>query len=148
MDRPEPLSEQVRKRMSTQPVQGTQPELALRRLLHAAGFRYRVGYPVPDAPRRSIDIAFPKKKVAVFIDGCFWHGCPTHAVPPKNNAQWWASKLDANKLRDAATTALLEESGWQVVRLWEHMPPASMLAAVADLWQHELNAKDEGTTTC
>lgn len=142
MDRPRPLSEQVRKRMSTQPVQGTGPELALRRLLHAAGFRYRVGYPVPGAPRRSIDVAFPKKKIAVFIDGCFWHGCPTHAIPPKNNSQWWASKLEANRLRDVATTALLEESGWQVVRLWEHTPPASMLAAVEDLWQHELNAED------
>lgn len=148
MDQPKPISEQVHRRMSAQRTQGTEPELALRRLLHAAGFRYRVGYPVPCAPRRTIDIAFPKKKVAVFIDGCFWHGCPTHAVPPKNNAQWWSSKLEGNKSRDAETTSLLEDSGWRVVRLWEHTSADSMLAAVKKLWQHDSDAEDEGTMKC
>lgn len=148
MNRPKPLSEHIRKRMSAQPVQGTQPELALRRLLHQAGFRYRVGYPVPGATRRTIDIAFTKKKIAVFVDGCFWHGCPIHSVPPKNNADWWAAKLGSNGVRDSDTTALLVESGWEVLRLWEHVPPVDMLSAVTALWHHGKDLNDEGFKKC
>lgn len=99
----------------------TTPELSLRRVLHASGARYRVNYPVPGLPRRSIDIAFPKQRVAVFVDGCFWHGCPTHAVAPKHNGEWWAAKLAGNALRDAATSRHLEALGWTVIRVWEHV---------------------------
>lgn len=116
--------------MSEQKRLGTAPEIALRKLLFAQGLRYRVGYKVPGMPRRTIDIAFPKQKVAVFIDGCFWHGCPEHCVPPKNNAEWWANKLDGNIARDEGTTDHLVASGWTVVRLWEHLSTMEMLPQV------------------
>lgn len=121
-EHPVPLQEWVRKRMSEQRTIGTAPELALRKVLFAMGMRYRVGYKVPGMPRRSIDIAFPGPRVAVFIDGCFWHGCPEHCIPPKNNAAWWKTKLERNVARDKETTEHLQQSGWTVVRLWEHLP--------------------------
>ncbi|MGA4668902.1 very short patch repair endonuclease [Propionibacteriaceae bacterium Y1923] len=120
----------VHRRMVAQKTRDTTPELALRRALHAAGHRYRVNVKVPGAPRRTIDIVFTRQKLAVMVDGCFWHGCPVHSVAPKHNAQWWAEKLARNVARDAETTALLEEAGWTVLRIWEHEDPASALAAV------------------
>lgn len=117
---PEPPSQAVRNHMVAQRRKDTAPEVALRRVLFADGFRYRVNYKVPGSPRRTIDIAFPGRRVAVFIDGCFWHGCPEHSVAPKHNAAWWAKKLAANHDRDLNTTALLERQGWVVLRFWEH----------------------------
>ncbi|WP_081474890.1 very short patch repair endonuclease [Isoptericola variabilis] len=102
----------------------TAPEIALRRLLHADGLRYRVTYPVPGNRRRTIDIAFTRLKVAVFVDGCFWHGCPEHGTSPQSNSDWWAAKVAANQARDRDTDCLLESLGWAVVRIWEHEPPS------------------------
>ena len=110
----------VSARMSTLRRRDTAPELELRRLLHAAGLRYRVAYPVPGRPRRSIDVAFTRRKVAVFVDGCFWHGCPEHGTRPTANSLWWSAKLAANQARDADTSALLVDQGWIVIRVWEH----------------------------
>lgn len=98
----------------------TAPEVALRRQLHAAGLRYRVAYPVPGQRRRTIDIAFTRQKVAVFVDGCFWHGCPEHGTAPRANSEWWRRKLQANHARDLDTNDLLADLGWTVVRIWEH----------------------------
>jgi len=100
----------------------TAPELALRRELHRRGRRFRVGVPVPGMARRTIDIAFSRARVAVFVDGCFWHGCSKHSVPPKSNKGWWQNKLAANQSRDVDTTQHLEAAGWRVVRVWEHTP--------------------------
>ena len=122
-NKPEPLSEAVKKRMEEQPRTGTEPELELRRILFADGLRYRVNYPVPGKPRRTIDIAFPRRRVAVFVDGCFWHLCPEHCVEPRHNREWWREKLARNVARDRETTELLEGQGWCVVRLWEHLSP-------------------------
>ncbi|WP_329055593.1 very short patch repair endonuclease [Streptomyces violaceus] len=116
--------------MSRQASKDTAVELAVRRLLHAAGLRYRVEYPVPGLPRRRIDVAFPRAKVAVLIDGCFWHGCPQHATHPKANADWWRTKLDRNMARDRETTEHLLAAGWTVLRFWEHTPAAEVAAAV------------------
>ena len=111
---------ETRKRMTTQKRTGTKPELALRRALHARGLRYRVdAKPLPDL-RRTADLVFGTAKVAVFLDGCFWHGCELHSRETKSNTLWWRDKIDANKKRDAETTAVLEERGWGVVRIWEH----------------------------
>jgi len=85
--------------MAHQKRQDTKPEVVLRKRLHARGYRFRVAYPVPGMPRRTIDIAFPRRRVAVFVDGCFWHACPTHGVKPKNNKDWWADKLAGNRVR-------------------------------------------------
>ncbi|MGW7240497.1 very short patch repair endonuclease [Streptomyces sp. NPDC054804] len=116
--------------MSRQLSKDTSAELAVRRLLHAAGLRYRVEYPVPGMPRRRIDVAFTGVKVAVLIDGCFWHGCPLHATQPKSNAAWWRNKLDRNMARDRETTDHLAAQGWTVLRFWEHVPPGEVAAAV------------------
>lgn len=111
-------------RLSKQRRRDTKPELALRRLLHAAGLRYRVDRaPLPGLRRRA-DVVFTRAHVAVYVDGCFWHSCPVHATHPRNNAQWWADKLAANVARDRDTDRRLEEAGWTVVRIWEHEDPA------------------------
>ncbi|GGM37835.1 hypothetical protein GCM10010102_36810 [Promicromonospora citrea] len=108
----------------------TKPELDLRRLLHARGLRYRVTYPVPGRPRRTMDVAFTRAKVAIFLDGCFWHGCPEHATQPRANADWWRQKLRDNVERDADTTRVLTDQGWTVLRFWEHEEPASIADAI------------------
>ena len=109
--------------MSIHPRRDTGPELAVRRLLHARGLRYRVCVRVPGAPRRTIDIAFTRAKLAVFIDGCFWHGCLAHGEIPASNHQWWIDKIKHNQARDAQTTDLLRDEGWTVLRIWEHTSP-------------------------
>ncbi|MGW7819084.1 very short patch repair endonuclease [Streptomyces puniciscabiei] len=112
--------------MSRQGSRDTAPEVAVRRLLHAAGLRYRVNRPVPGMPRRTIDIVFTRAKVAIFLDGCFWHGCPEHATHPKANAAWWRAKLDKNMARDLETTEHLQAEGWTVLRFWEHESPEAV----------------------
>ncbi|MEW2179061.1 very short patch repair endonuclease [Streptomyces sp. NPDC005406] len=98
----------------------TKPELLIRRLLHAQGLRYRVAArPLTDL-RRTADIVFRPAKVAVFIDGCYWHGCPDHYVPPKTNSHYWSAKVLRNLTRDRDTDTRLREAGWTVLRFWEH----------------------------
>jgi DNA mismatch endonuclease (patch repair protein) len=118
--------------MSRQNSRDTAPEVAVRKLLHAAGLRYRVNVPVPGIPRRTIDIVFPKARIAVFLDGCFWHGCPQHATHPKANAAWWRAKLDKNMARDRETSKHLQEQGWTVLRFWEHEAPDAIALAVRE----------------
>jgi DNA mismatch endonuclease (patch repair protein) len=107
----------------------TRPELVVRRLLHAAGLRYRVDF-APLGGRRRADIVFTRKRIAIFIDGCFWHGCPIHATRPKVNADYWWPKLDRNKQRDHETTAALESAGWLVLRFWEHEAPTAVATTI------------------
>ncbi|WP_051707724.1 MULTISPECIES: very short patch repair endonuclease [unclassified Streptomyces] len=116
--------------MSRQSSRDTAPEVAVRKLLHAAGLRYRVNVPVPGMPRRTIDIVFGKVKIAIFMDGCFWHGCPIHATQPKANAEWWRTKLDKNMARDWETTEHLRAAGWTVLRYWEHESPETVAGDV------------------
>lgn len=118
--------------MSRAPRRETAPELALRRALHAAGHRFRVVYPVPGNRRRTVDIAFTRARLAVFVDGCFWHSCPEHGTRPRANAAWWAGKLETNRSRDADTDRLLREAGWSVVRIWEHEDVPAAVAKVED----------------
>ena len=113
-------SRAVRTNMQANRGRDTGPELALRSLLYAAGLRYRVNArPVPEIRRRA-DVVFPKDRVAVFVDGCFWHGCPEHSRPAKTNAATWSAKIEGNRARDAETNALLRSAGWTVLRVWEH----------------------------
>ncbi|MER5677146.1 very short patch repair endonuclease [Streptomyces sp. NPDC002238] len=98
----------------------TKPELKLRTALHRRGLRYRVGIrPLPEL-RRTADVVFPKAKVAVFVDGCFWHGCPDHYRPAKRSGTEWGQKIKDNRDRDASTTLALKDQGWTVLRFWEH----------------------------
>jgi DNA mismatch endonuclease (patch repair protein) len=98
----------------------TRPELALRSALFANGLRYRVHQRPIASLRRTADIVFTKQKVAVFVDGCFWHGCPDHHSVSKTNPQFWATKVIVNRERDADTDAKLYDAGWISVRIWEH----------------------------
>ena len=109
----------------------TKPELALRTALHAKGYRYRKDLRL-DLPLRRVrpDIAFTSRKVAVFVDGCFWHACPDHGSKPKNNDWYWSPKLARNVERDHAVNEALAQAGWTVVRLWEHVPLTDAVAAV------------------
>lgn len=107
-------------RMAAQPNRNTVPEILLRKALRARGLGYRVNARLPNIPRRTCDVAFPGVRVAVFVDGCFWHSCPLHVVPPKNNAAWWHNKLARNIARDRDTERRLDRQGWTVLRFWEH----------------------------
>ncbi|MFJ5229256.1 very short patch repair endonuclease [Kitasatospora sp. NPDC088391] len=129
---PTASSPSVAARMSRQSSRDTAQELAVRRLLYAAGLRYRVNARVPGMPRRTVDVLFPGPQVAVFLDGCFWHGCPEHATSPKSNAEWWRTKLDRNVARDHETTEHLTTTGWTVLRFWEHQPAEEIARAVTD----------------
>jgi DNA mismatch endonuclease (patch repair protein) len=98
----------------------TKPELQMRSALHSLGLRFFVDRaPIPGMRRRA-DVVFPRKRVAVYVDGCFWHGCPIHGTWPENNAEWWRAKIEANQQRDRDTDRQLELAGWRVVRIWEH----------------------------
>ncbi|MGW2728497.1 very short patch repair endonuclease [Streptomyces sp. NPDC001494] len=98
----------------------TRPELALRRAVHALGLRYRVATrPIPTL-RRTADLVFPRQKVAVFLDGCFWHGCPEHHTKAARNSDYWQAKVRRNRERDLDTTERLAAAGWLVLRFWEH----------------------------
>ena len=105
--------------MERQSRRDTKPELALRRAVWRLGLRYRVDIaPIPG--RRRADLVFTRAKVAVYVDGCFWHSCPIHATTPKANREWWVAKLDTNVRRDRDTDRRLAEAGWTVIRVWEH----------------------------
>ncbi|MFE4262285.1 very short patch repair endonuclease [Streptomyces sp. NPDC056883] len=109
----------------------TKPERLVRSLLHARGLRYRVAAkPLPDL-RRTADIVFRPAKVAVFIDGCYWHGCPEHYVPPKTNSSYWSDKVARNMARDRDTDQRLQEAGWAVLRFWEHEPSSDCALRIA-----------------
>ncbi|KJQ54398.1 Very short patch repair protein [Microbacterium sp. SA39] len=108
----------------------TKPELAVRRLIHAAGLRYRVDF-APIGGRSRADIVFTRARVAIYIDGCFWHGCPIHATYPKRNSDYWLPKLQRNVERDRETDARLQLAGWKVLRFWEHESPEDVAATIA-----------------
>ncbi|MFJ2414724.1 very short patch repair endonuclease [Streptomyces brevispora] len=108
----------------------TQPERLIRRLVHANGLRYRVAArPLPDL-RRTADLVFRPAKVAVFIDGCYWHGCPEHYVAPKTNPGYWSDKVARNMARDRDTDQRLAEAGWLVLRFWEHQGSDACAATI------------------
>ena len=108
----------------------TKPELIVRSALHAKGHRYHVNYRPLSDKRRSVDIAFPATRLAVFIDGCFWHGCPAHGTMPATNSRYWSAKIARNRERDLETAILLERAGWRSLRLWEHEPVSVCVDAI------------------
>jgi DNA mismatch endonuclease (patch repair protein) len=127
--------------MQNQAVRDTNPELALRNLLFRKGLRYRVNLrPIPGL-RRSADIVFTRQRLAIFVDGCFWHACPEHGTWPKANAEWWRLKLVTNTQRDRDTDYRFLSAGWHVMRIWEHEPVISaaerVVIALSDLTHDE-----------
>lgn len=123
---PAASSAQVRRRMQVTRQKDTPGELALRRELHRRGLRYRVDRAVVPGTRRRPDVVFPRERVAVFLDGCFWHNCPEHGTQPKANSKWWRDKIAANEQRDRDTDRRLREAGWVVIRAWEHEDPVDV----------------------
>lgn len=105
----------------------TAPEVALRKALWALGKRYQLHAPIPGRP----DIVFAGHRVAVFVDGCFWHGCPVHFIPPRNNAEWWQQKIANTVARDRTTRRALEDLGWLVMSFWEHEPPVEVARRIS-----------------
>ena len=108
----------------------TSPELAIRRAVHALGLRFRVdARPLSDINRRA-DLVFRRARVAVFVDGCYWHGCPDHYNPPRTNSGYWSSKIGRNRSRDALVDSELQAAGWSPLRIWEHEPTEAALDRV------------------
>lgn len=116
--------------MERQGRRDTEPELALRRAVWRLGLRYRVDTP-PVPGRRRADLVFPRPRVAIYVDGCFWHRCPLHGTVPRANRDWWSAKLDANVVRDRDTDRILGAAGWLVIRVWEHEDAVAGAASVA-----------------
>lgn len=128
-----PKSAAVSAQMSRMPSRDTTIELAVRRLLHAAGLRFRVHRrDLPGTP----DVVLPRARLAIFIDGCFWHDCELHRSLPKNNREWWGAKFAATRERDQRKDAELAEIGWLPVHYWEHEGPAEIASDVVALWRH------------
>ena len=133
---PAALNQLVSKQMSAMPTRDTGTELALRRALHRLGLRFRVqDRSLPGRP----DVVLTRARIAVFVDGCFWHKCPTHGTSPKNNAEWWLAKLDANVARDRRNDGKLQEMGWIPLHVWEHEDPATSAEAIRTLWQERFD---------
>jgi DNA mismatch endonuclease (patch repair protein) len=122
IDRSSP-DEAVSRRMAATRGRNNAGEKALRRVLHNMGLRYSLHCSLLPGSRRSVDITFPRAKVAVFVDGCFWHGCPRHGTWPRRNATWWREKIETNQRRDLDTNLRLSAVGWKVIRVWEHQKP-------------------------
>lgn len=131
-DTPAASSKEVSRRMKQTGRRDTEPELALRSELHRRGLRYRVDHRPEADLRTRADLVFKGPRVAVFVDGCFWHACPQHATQPASNADWWREKLEANAARDQRVTQALEDRGWHVIRIWEHEDPDEAADKVED----------------
>lgn len=138
-----------RRNMQANRGRDTGPELALRRLLHAQGFRYRVSARPLRSVRRTADLVFRSARVAVFVDGCFWHRCPAHATDPKTNSDYWKPKLERNVERDRETDLLLKEAGWLSVRVWEHEDPQVASRRIAKIVKRRTSSTSapKGTDT-
>lgn len=123
----------IRRRMQDQRERDTAPEMALRRELHRLGLRYRLDRKVVPGTHRRVDIVFGPAKLAVFVDGCFWHGCPEHGShQPRANTWYWPGKIAGNKARDRDTDERLKSAGWDVIRIWEHDDPVVAAQRVRD----------------
>jgi DNA mismatch endonuclease (patch repair protein) len=130
---PLPSSKAALHRMQAAKRKDTAPEKAVRSALFRKGLRYRIdSRPLPEMNRRA-DILFRKEKIAIFVDGCFWHGCPIHGTFAKANAEFWRNKIEQNKVRDIDTNKRLIKSGWTVIRIWEHEDPTIAAQMVYEL---------------
>ena len=130
-----PVTAAARNTMRANRGRDTVPELALRSILHARGLRFRVNSPLPVDARRRADLTFSRAGLYVFVDGCFWHGCPEHFVEPKTRAAFWLDKIRGNQARDLDTRWKLEAIGAHVVRIWEHTDPMVAADAVEGMYR-------------
>lgn len=131
--KPPPSSLEASRRMKATRGTDNRMDLQIRSLLHRRGYRFFKQRRILKGSTRTADIVFPKARVAVFVDGCFWHGCREHGTWPKANADFWRDKIETNRLRDADTTKRLEEEGWEVLRIWEHEDPDEAVKEIIDI---------------
>ena len=143
---PTPTSASATKRMRSNRRSDTKPEISLRSLLHQSGLRFRKDYPIRLADGKAVhaDIAFTRPRLAVFVDGCFWHGCPEHGTTPKSNQEYWVPKLKQNVQRDRTVDSRLRAAGWRVLRFWEHVDPEAAKAEVMCVLEHLVEAVHVG----
>jgi DNA mismatch endonuclease (patch repair protein) len=125
-------SDTARRIMQGNKSRDTKPELAIRKAVHAMGLRYRVNVQPLPAVRRTADLVFPREKVAVMVDGCYWHGCPEHHTSSKSNQAYWLHKIAENRERDLDTDARFADAGWHVIRIWEHVDPLAAAQTIKD----------------
>lgn len=144
---PAASSDGIRRRMQATPQRDTPAEKVIRTALHRKGLRFRLHRRLIPGLRRTTDIVFPGPKVAVFVDGCFWHGCPEHGTFPKTNSEWWREKIEANRHRDADTNQRLLEIGWQPVRVWEHEDPEKAAERIEEVIRGRSRAKRLGSSS-
>jgi DNA mismatch endonuclease (patch repair protein) len=142
--RPKASSPAALRRMRATRRRDTAAEIAVRRALHARGLRFRVDCPILPEVRRRADVVFSRAKVAVFVDGCFWHCCPIHRSSPKANRKWWAAKLAANRQRDRDTNRRLRAAGWVVERVWEHEAPAEAADRISEVVRARVGLRAAG----
>jgi DNA mismatch endonuclease, patch repair protein len=131
--RPPPSSDEARRRMQAVRQRDTEPERALRSALHRLGLRFRIHRQLIAEVRRSVDVVFPTQRIAVFVDGCFWHACPIHGTMARANKRFWREKLNANRRRDNDTNRRLSSAGWLVVRVWEHEDAYAAATRICEL---------------
>jgi DNA mismatch endonuclease (patch repair protein) len=131
----------VRSSMQANKGRDTKPEVALRSAVHALGLRYRVSVRPVTELRRTADLVFTRAKVAVFLDGCFWHGCPQHHTVAATNARFWADKVETNRARDRDTDRRLSEAGWTSIRVWEHEAAPDAALRIRDVVRERLTAE-------
>lgn len=129
-------------KMSTLARRDTKPEIELRSALHRRGLRFRVQLKVPGNRRRTIDIAFTRARLAVYVDGCFWHGCPDHHLLPRANSEWWQWKVELNRRRDQDTNDALAAAGWRVLRIWEHVDPEPAAELVLAAYEEAVRERE------
>jgi DNA mismatch endonuclease (patch repair protein) len=141
-EKPAPLNETVSRQMQKMRTSSTKPETLVRQELHRRGLRFRVNYrSLPGRP----DIAFTLARIAIFVDGCFWHACPEHFVMPKNNRDWWRDKLERNVARDRRKDQELTELGWAVLHVWEHEDPVEVSNLIEELWRSRRSPQHAGS---
>lgn len=128
-------SEHARRTMRANRRRDTKPELALRSILHSRGLRFRVDCSPLKGVRSRADIVFSKAKIVVFVDGCFWHGCPEHFIMPKTNTDYWSTKISRNSERDSAVNRKLKDAGWTVIRVWEHEDSSAAADRIEAAWK-------------
>jgi DNA mismatch endonuclease, patch repair protein len=141
-----PVSSATRHTMQANRGRDTGPERAVRSVLHGRGLRFRVCAPLPFDRRRRADITFTRVGLFVFIDGCYWHGCPEHFVMPKTNSQFWRDKIERNRHRDEDTSRRLVSMGFTVLRFWEHKAPKEIAEQVFQTYQTLRESQSRGET--
>ena len=136
--KPSPKNHVVSEQMRRMPTKNSTPEIKLRRSLYAMGLRYRLHRKeLPGKP----DVVLSPSKVAVFVDGCYWHNCPEHGTIPKNNREWWKEKFQRNRERDNRKDAQLREMGWLPIHVWEHEDPDMAARNIEKLVRERLNTE-------